>query len=434
MIGSFATNTEFPSHIDLADFDFPRVIVVQTGARHNYAIPRILEYANMLEALYTDSTAHSLLGRMAGWIPSAWRPASAQRLSQRQVVGVPQEKVFSTDTLWIAQQRLRLQGVQSSQSIFRAYNTALSQRALTWGVRNADIIYSMFGEATDFLREASGRGCLIAIDVFISPIARLIVADEAARYPEWASADDTISDKDMCEAKERIERLFSLADILTCPSEHVIKGCRNYASFEQEKAWLVPYSAGFNFENRINQPEVGRVLFVGKASLRKGIHYLAFAAEELTRRGRCYKYIVSGGVTPSIRNHPQARHLNFVGWLLRPALHEEYLKADVMVFPSLSEGSASVVYEAMAAGLPVITTPAAGSVITHNVDGVLVPERDPKALADAIEALIEDRERRDQIAAAALETARRQGEDVWRRRLVEVLSLRWRDRSQGCKP
>ncbi|HEX4640649.1 MAG TPA: glycosyltransferase family 4 protein, partial [Chthoniobacterales bacterium] len=55
--------------------------------------------------------------------------------------------------------------------------------------------------------------------------------------------------------------------------------------------------------------------------------------------------------------------------------------------------------EAMAAGLPVISTPLAGvpEMVDDGVNGVLVPERDPAALAVAIERLLDDSERARQL-------------------------------------
>jgi glycosyltransferase involved in cell wall biosynthesis len=62
------------------------------------------------------------------------------------------------------------------------------------------------------------------------------------------------------------------------------------------------------------------------------------------------------------------------------------LEADVFVFPSLAEGSARVVFEALACGCYVITTPNAGSIVQDGVHGALVPAGDADALAAAIRA------------------------------------------------
>jgi glycosyltransferase involved in cell wall biosynthesis len=66
---------------------------------------------------------------------------------------------------------------------------------------------------------------------------------------------------------------------------------------------------------------------------------------------------------------------------------------------------AEVTYEALACGLPVVTTRATGSVVRDRREGRIVPERDPKALADAIEQIVEDGALRDQLAIAARQRA-----------------------------
>jgi glycosyltransferase involved in cell wall biosynthesis len=80
--------------------------------------------------------------------------------------------------------------------------------------------------------------------------------------------------------------------------------------------------------------------------------------------------------------------------------------ADVFVLPSLCEGSATVCYEALASGLPVITTPNAGSVVRDGIDGFIVPIRDAEAIAARLEMLISDPRILDQMSGnAALRAA-----------------------------
>jgi glycosyltransferase involved in cell wall biosynthesis len=57
----------------------------------------------------------------------------------------------------------------------------------------------------------------------------------------------------------------------------------------------------------------------------------------------------------------------------------------MLAFPSFAEGSAYVTYEALASGLPVVTTPnAAGSVVRHGRDGFIVPARSIEGLMSSI--------------------------------------------------
>ena len=68
------------------------------------------------------------------------------------------------------------------------------------------------------------------------------------------------------------------------------------------------------------------------------------------------------------------------------------LEIPVFVFPSYAEGSARAVFEALACGCYVITTPNSGSIVEDGVHGALVPP-DPEAIAAAIENADVDRER-----------------------------------------
>lgn len=99
-------------------------------------------------------------------------------------------------------------------------------------------------------------------------------------------------------------------------------------------------------------------------------------------------------------------------------LAEELPKNDVYVFPSTLEGSAKSVYEALACGLPVITTPESGSIVRHGTDGLLVPSGDEEELLAAMRTLYESPELRRGYGEAARTRAEehtwdRYAERVW---------------------
>jgi glycosyltransferase involved in cell wall biosynthesis len=82
---------------------------------------------------------------------------------------------------------------------------------------------------------------------------------------------------------------------------------------------------------------------------------------------------------------------------------------DIFVLSSESEGLSNTIQEAMATGLPVIATHVGGAdeLVDHDQTGLLVPPRDPQRIAEAIVSLIRDTGKRQQMARAAGEKARR---------------------------
>jgi glycosyltransferase involved in cell wall biosynthesis len=99
--------------------------------------------------------------------------------------------------------------------------------------------------------------------------------------------------------------------------------------------------------------------------------------------------VLIGDVAPEMKSfmHQYATPtVRFEGFLPSARVAQWYRDSDVFAFPSVNEGLARVLLEAMATGLPVIATTSSGAedCVTPGVDGTIVPPRDPDALAQAI--------------------------------------------------
>jgi glycosyltransferase involved in cell wall biosynthesis len=93
--------------------------------------------------------------------------------------------------------------------------------------------------------------------------------------------------------------------------------------------------------------------------------------------------------------------VRYLGMLLQDELRDYLATSDLYVFPTHAEGSARSAFEAMAAGLPVITTRECGLPLRHGEDGWLVPRGDALALADSIERLLADQPLRESLGRTA---------------------------------
>lgn len=151
--------------------------------------------------------------------------------------------------------------------------------------------------------------------------------------------------------------------------------------------WGVDESFIRSLPQRAREPRALKVAFVGSFEMRKGAEVMV-EAHALLRPG--HRAITLAGPVPgeSRRRFPgflSSPDVEVVGNLARPDFATFLTSVDVVVFPSLAEGSARVVFESLAAGCAVITTPNAGSIVQDGVHGTLVPPGDSEALATAIE-------------------------------------------------
>jgi glycosyltransferase involved in cell wall biosynthesis len=147
-----------------------------------------------------------------------------------------------------------------------------------------------------------------------------------------------------------------------------------------------------------------RVLFAGAQSIRKGIGYLFEALRPLVKSGAVDLWLV--GPTPDGKEilEKNADLFTHHGVQPRSKLSWYYSQASVLVLPSIEEGLALVQPQALACGLPVIASVNTGSedLFTDGVEGYIVPPRDPRAIRDRVQQLLDDPARLAGMKAAAL--------------------------------
>jgi hypothetical protein len=115
-------------------------------------------------------------------------------------------------------------------------------------------------------------------------------------------------------------------------------------------------------------------------------------------------------------------NLELCGAVPRAEMAAHFAWADVFLLPSACEGSATVTYEALAAGLPVVATPNAGSVVEHRVSGFVVPLGAIQPIITALRALAGDTARLDAMSAAARQRAADYDIAAYGRRLLAALA------------
>lgn len=151
------------------------------------------------------------------------------------------------------------------------------------------------------------------------------------------------------------------------------------------------------------------LLATGRLVWIKGFDYLLAALAAVMRRGIPFRAEILGDgelrnvVRYSIRDLGLAERVTLPGNVPSSDVLGRLQTTDVFVLSSVGEGISNAVLEAMASGVPVVTTDAGGmaEAVTDGVEGFVVPVRNPTALADKIVALANDEARRAAMGLAA---------------------------------
>jgi glycosyltransferase involved in cell wall biosynthesis len=158
-----------------------------------------------------------------------------------------------------------------------------------------------------------------------------------------------------------------------------------------------------------NAPIVGNVAALVP---HKGQKHLIDAAQIVLRAMPDARFVIAGegelreSLERQIREHRLEKHVFLTGF--RPDVLSVLKAFDIFVMSSTTEGLGTSILDAMAAGKPVVGTRAGGipEAVVDGETGLLVPPRDPHAMADAIVQLLGDEPRRRRMGAAGRERAR----------------------------
>lgn len=399
-----------------------KVIVSQLGARMHYAVPSIFAAAGRLAHFYTDICATKGWPRVVTVLPSSIFPAPVRRLAGRRPTGVPTEltTVFSNFGLRSVLRHMQAKDVveQTSHAVWAG--SRFSQLVVRKGFHDATGLYAFSGDALEQMQAARRSGLWTAVEQMIAPrnVVERLIAEEKQRFPDWA---DTAAANPHAETFARREKAeWAVADVIICPSEFVRKNVIAEGG-TADRCVLVPYGVNARQATVRTSRAAGplRILTVGEVGLRKGSPYVAEAARILATAAHCR--MVGRAAIPREKIREISQWVELKGTIARSQVGEQFQWADIFLLPSICEGSATAVYEALAAGLPVITTENTGSVVRDGIEGFIVPICDARAIASAVERLIADDRLRATMSANALSRAAEFSVDAYGRRLLAAL-------------
>jgi alpha-maltose-1-phosphate synthase len=391
---------------------------------------RALAHAGRLSAFYTTiAIPPTLTCRL-----TCRSSRLGQHLARRTFIEVPPSKIVTSplrELVRLAAARLRLHalirhevGWASVDAVYQALDRRLARDLEARRVKAATV-YAYEDGALESFKAAHQ---LDLRSVYHLPSAywrfrRKLLTEERERRPDWAPTMIGLVDS---EAKHRRKDLeLAEADCVVVPSSFVrraLEHCPRVPGQIEIVAYGAPAAIDRLPASATSRCRPLRALFVGNLSQLKGLADLHEAMAHL--RGLVTLTLVGRPTTRDcaaldrvIEEHrwippvPQARVLELMA------------EHDVLVLPSLAEGFALVITEALSRGLPVVTTVNSGAdLMTDGRDGFIVPIRSPDALADRLTRLAEDRDLLAAMSEAALETARRNPWERYEARIVQIVT------------
>jgi starch synthase len=290
-----------------------------------------------------------------------------------------------------------------------------------------NIVYAYEGAALQTFREAKKQG-ITTIDEQPSGYSQWtlkLLAEEAERSPEFADLLPTL--RDSPGHLEWKDEELRLADYVFVPSEHVRLTLAGVVP--DEKIRVITYGAPEvqpRAQRLFDSSRPLKVLFVGNLGQHKGIGYLLKAMEMLG--GRAELTLVGRRLRPNPKVDEACRRWRWHESLPHGQVLDAMQQSDVLVLPSLSEGCALVVLEALACGLPVVVTPNTGSLafVRDGREGFVVPICRADAIAERLDVLSGDREMLAEMSRQAQATAAGNSWENYRANLAgAVRSLVW---------
>ena len=200
-----------------------------------------------------------------------------------------------------------------------------------------------------------------------------------------------------------------------------------------ERIAVAPYPIDveeFTHFDRSDRKGPVTVGFVGSVNLRKGAPYFLEVARRLASPG--VRFVMLGPVKIAQARVEANRDVaEIVGAVPLAEVSDWLRRFDMIYFPTTCEGSAGALMEAMATGLPVVTSPNSGTVARDAQEGFIVDYDDTEAAADRIQRLIDDPSLRLTMGRAARERVGQFDIDHYGRRLRELFEVRLASATTG---
>lgn len=225
---------------------------------------------------------------------------------------------------------------------------------------------------------------------------------------------------------ENEKKILENSEFILCPSKYTYNFILKYYGIKKYNLRLISFgvdnkkfSKNSYFYSKNNITKLG---FVGVINMRKGIRWLIAVLNKINKKDKFknkFELNLYGKIFKEEQIFLKKAEFKLVchGFVNNKNIYNQF---DILIHPSFIEGSAKCIYEAMAAGLPIICTKQSGSIVENNQNGYVIDAGDNKKLEEKIEKLILNKKGIKNMGIKSKKIARKNTWENYAKSVIEV--------------
>lgn len=382
------------------------VVLHPTGNKNVRAVVTGLNQAGMLAEFNTTLVINDKSGILK-YLPGKLKQELLRRsysfLHSNQIISHPLReftRMLFTKLGWTWFTRPE-SGWSSIDAVYSGLDRTVASRLPKLKKAGIDAVYGYEDGALESFTVAKklGMKCIYELPIAYWQTGRDLMQQEASRKPQW---EITLGGgtRDSLAKLDRKTKELELADVVIVSSSFVEDSLPEWAS--NKRVIMSPFGSPASSATTTNVADnikggntsKLRVLFVGSMGQRKGLSDL-FDAVKLLNRDDLELVVMGSLLAPMEFYRSELSNFTFEAGRSNDQVLALMRSCDVFCLPSIVEGRALVMQEAMSQGLPIIITPNTGGsdLVIAEQTGFLVPIRSPEQIAEKLEWFLNNREK-----------------------------------------
>ncbi|WP_415893537.1 glycosyltransferase family 4 protein [Neptuniibacter sp. PT8_73] len=397
---------------------YRNVTVACMGSRERYSLPVALNKRGALKRLFTDIyIPYSVSSKLRNVSKNSAIKAFLNRSHEDLPCNLVSHKLLLG--LMFRRKVRSAKNLSDRQDLLINYGSRFAS-FVSRSMPRSDLVLGYTGQALEFIDVAKNQGSRVFIDQ-VDPGLHgwQVLKAESEKYAGWNNQIFSWSS----DFQKRVENELIHADTVVVNS-HYSKKCID-AWIGENKSVILPIPLTIQRKERleINNKRPLRLLFLGGASIGKGIQYAVIAVHNLLQKGYEVELIIAGEMLISCEKLSNYNGWFYIGSVASNDIPSLLDSIDVLLFPTLSDGFGMVQTEAISRGVPVISTMNCASVIEHGKSGFVMNELSIECLQNYIIRYHNDRELLKEHSRGAFIRSQEFEFNSYIKKVSEVLSI-----------